>query len=201
MGVYDLKGKLLSPDELEAMFDLRGIWYNPKSKAIQANGFKEFGWAQYTLDAKGIPASVKILQAGMNQPDSQNVAAYNPTESVLYFLNYASVDKYDYADGKFLESINLFPGQASEDDDELDDEFGEVYNLTTIVYTGIPGSELGLLNFSDMQVELYNSKTGYMTRKLKLPDDAPTYYWLNFSFCNGIYWLFDRENRKWIGYK
>jgi len=201
MGVYDVKGKRLSPVEQKTMFDLRGLWYNPKTKNIQANGFKEYGWAEYTLDTKGIPISVKILQAGMNQPDSQNIAAFDPVENAVFFLNYGNVDKYDYADGKFIESITLYPGKTKNEDEDLEDEFEEVYNVTTVVYTGTSGAELGLLNDILKQVELYSIKTGYLTRVLKLPEDAPTNYWMNFAYSNGIYWLFNKDTRTWIGYK
>lgn len=201
MGVYDVKGKQLSPDDQKTMFDLRGLWYNPKTKKIQANGFKENGWAEYTLDTKGIPVSVKILQAGMNQPDSQNIAAFDPVANAVYFLNYGNVDKYDYADGKFIETITLYPGKTKDDDDDLEGEFQEMYNVTTVIFTGTSGSELGLLNDVLKQVELYSAKTGYLTRVLKLPDNAPTNYWMNFAYSNGIYWLFDKTARIWIGYK
>src|SRR5687767_8666186 len=201
MGVYDVKGKLLSPVEQQTKFDLRGLWYNPKTKNIQANGFKESGWAEYTLNTKGIPTSVKILQAGMNQPDSQNIAAFDPVGNAVFFLNYGTVDKYDYADGKFIESITLYPGKTKDEDEDLEDEFEEVYNVTTVIYTGTAGAELGLLNDILKQVELYSIKTGYLTRVLKLPEDAPTNYWMNFAYSNGIYWLFDKTTRTWIGYK
>jgi hypothetical protein len=40
-----------------------------------------------------------------------------------------------------------------------------------------------------------------LSQLLKLPEDAISYDWLNFSFSNGIYWLFEKDNRKWVGYK
>ena len=74
------------------------------------------------------------------------------------------------------------------------------YNATSIAFTGIPKSEIGLLNVVENQVELFNLE-GLLTKVLKLPQDALAYEMFNFSYCNGIYWLFDKENRKWVGYK
>jgi hypothetical protein len=75
------------------------------------------------------------------------------------------------------------------------------YNNTTIVYTGITNAEVGLLNAANKKIELYNLKDGHLTRKLALPEDAPTEDFLNFAYCNSVYWLFDKSARVWKGYK
>ena len=75
------------------------------------------------------------------------------------------------------------------------------YNSTTVIYTGIPKAELGLLNIEEKRIELYDMKTGYVTKKFSLPDDVAVYETLNFSYANGIYWFFNKELRIWKGYK
>lgn len=79
--------------------------------------------------------------------------------------------------------------------------FDSRYNTTTIVYTGINEMELGLLNVAKKQVELYSKKSGYMTKILKLPAEAPTELVFNFAYANGVVWLFDKTKRLWVGYK
>jgi hypothetical protein len=69
------------------------------------------------------------------------------------------------------------------------------------VYTGIAGAEAGVLNIVENQIELYDYKTGFLSQKLALPESTVTEAAFNFSFANGLYWLFDIPNRVWIGYK
>jgi hypothetical protein len=203
IGVYSPEGKLLCPASQKTMFDVRGLWYNPNTKTLQMNGYKDFGWGEYKLDAKGFPLSVTVLHAGTNQPDDQSVGAFNPKDKMVYFFNEeGNVDKYDYKDATFLENIGLHLGVAEKDADDMADNYEvlDLYN-SSIIYTGIPGAELGLLNYENKEIELYNLKTGYLVRKLGLPDDAPVHDFLDFSYSNGIYWLFDTEARIWKGYK
>ncbi len=58
-GVFDAKGKKLSDDSQEAMFDVRGLWYNPITKTIQANGYSDYGWGEYKLDKKVSPQKLQ----------------------------------------------------------------------------------------------------------------------------------------------
>mgnify|MGYP003330496660 FL=1 len=75
MEVFDEKGKMLSDNNLETMFDVRGFWYNPKTKTLQANGYDTYGWAEYKLNGKGIPTSVTKLDIEAGKPDPQSVGA------------------------------------------------------------------------------------------------------------------------------
>jgi len=77
----------------------------------------------------------------------------------------------------------------------------ENYNHTSLIYTGIKGQELGFLNIAENQIELYDIQTGFMTKVVPLPESATIETTFNFAYANGIYWLFDMENRRWIGYK
>jgi hypothetical protein len=75
------------------------------------------------------------------------------------------------------------------------------YNQTTVMYTGIKDAEFALI-FSDVSgIILYSKKTGLVTKALLLPNDAPVFESMNVSYANGIFWLFDTDNRKWIGYR
>jgi hypothetical protein len=203
MGVYDNKGQLLSPIEQQTYFDLRGLWYNATTRTIQANGYSDAGWAEYILDSKGMPTDVKILHKDMHQPGEHSVGTFNTKDNVILFLNEEGfVERYDIADGLYLDNVELKLGKTAMDADEADNaEVLEDYNSSTAIYTGISGAEIGLLNFTKRQIELYDIKNGNMTRRLALPDDSPIPGFLNFAYCNGIYWLFDKPARIWMGYK
>lgn len=202
IGVFDVTGKLLSPETQEALFDIRGLWYNSDTKTLQMNGYNDFGWAEYQLDKKGFPEDVIVLREGMNQPNVQSAGAYNAKEEKVYFFNdeEGNIEIYDLSTSSYEESIELTlgrgKGKSGDNGDVLED-----YNSSTVIYTGLPGAEIGLLNHEDNVIELYDIKTGYLTRKHVLPADAPSPELLNFAYSNGIYWLFDKPARTWRGYK
>ena len=203
--VFDAKGKLLSDTSLEAMFDVRGLWYNPLVDALQGNGYDDFGWTQYLLDAKGMPEGLKPLFHGMLQPNEQSVGVFVPKDNAVYFMNDRgfTLAKYKVADGNNTnDDITLYPGARTKPEKDAGSEgLEENYNSNAIVYTGITGAEIGLLNIAANQIELYSLSSGLMQAVLKLPDGAPVYQRLNFSYSNGIYWLFDKNERTWVGYK
>jgi hypothetical protein len=205
LGVFDAAGKRLSAPEQKTYFDVRGLWYNPKTKTLQMNGYSDFGWGEYKLNSKGFPDTVLVFHEDMNQPDEQSVGAFNPTENVVYFFNEeGNLDIYDIKNGELGDNIELTLGKTKEDADEEftdNEDVIEDYNSSTVIYTGIAGAEIGLLNHINNEIELYNIKDGHQARKFSLPADAPVGDFLGFSYCNAIYWLFDKNERIWKGYK
>ncbi|MER3498829.1 MAG: hypothetical protein C4308_09455 [Chitinophagaceae bacterium] len=204
LAVFDIKGKRLTPSSQETMFDIRGLWYNPNKKTLQMNGYNDFGWAEYKLDAKGFPTSAQTLFDGMNQPSEQSVGAFEPKSKQLYFFDgEGALDYYDASTATYTDKLPLHLGITEADDDGSSSNVDVYmdYNYTTVVYTGMKKAEFGLLNFNLRQIELYNAENGYLTKIYTLPDDAPAEDMLCFSYANGIFWLFDRNERIWKGYK
>ncbi|MBI3138301.1 MAG: hypothetical protein HYZ15_06935 [Sphingobacteriales bacterium] len=204
LDVFDIMGKRVSDGTETTLFDIRGLWYNPKRKTLQMNGYNDFGWAEYKLNTKGIPVDTLLLHGGMNQPFEQSAGAFNPQENIVYFLNEnGQLEKYDYNTAAYLETRDLYLGLTEDEDDGLsvNAEVIDNYNTTVVIFTRIKGAEIGVLNHVNLEIELYNLADGYITRILKLPEGAPVNSRLNFSYSNGIYWLFDKETRVWKGYK
>ncbi len=204
MEVFDANGRMLSDNNLETMVDVRGLWYNPNTKTLQANGYDNNGWVEYKLNGKGIPASITKMDIETGKPDPQSVGAYDPKKNVLYYFDYTTVgiERHKMSNGVSDTTIALHLGAKTKGDIVNEQEVTKAnYNENALIFTGIAGSEIGLLNVNDKQIELYNLATGLMTKALKLPDGAPVESSLNFSFCNGIYWLNDKTERVWHGYK
>lgn len=204
MGVFDGKGKLLSSDTLTTQTDLRGLWYNPKLNTIQSNAYASGGWNEYKLNKSGMPAGIKNLFAGMNQPADNAVGTYNPTTNQVYFLNYVDfleILVYDMKTAENTKTIKLHlqnsTMNAAKDLEDLDDD----YNSTTALYTGIPTKEIALLNNTESRIEFYNVKTGFMTGTKAFPEDTKTEDMFNFAYANGIFWLFNKADREWNGFK
>ena len=206
MAVFNTIGKLISADSLTAKADCRGLWYNTVTKQICGNGYNETGWFSYQLITTGLPVDYEVNFEGMNQPGDQCVGAFNIVKKEVFFLNGSQICKYSAADAstkeenRILIHWGLTKAQGIAEDEDVT-TVPEGYNNTTIIYSGITGAEAGVLNLVENQIELYDYKTGFLSQKLKLPEGAITEAAFNFAFANGIYWLFDIENRVWIGYK
>lgn len=203
MAVFDATGKRLSEDELTTMADTRGLWYNAVAKTISGNGYNEFGWFAYKLDSKGIPTDLDVTNEGMFQPDAQSVGTYNPLTKQVLFVFGSQVYMYNN-DAELQDSVVIHWGRKKTDGADEDEDISEQpedYNYTSLIYTGVKGQELGFLNVTNNDIELYDIKTGFLTKILSLPEEATAEQSFNFAFANGTYWLFDMEQRKWVGYK
>lgn len=202
--VFDAKGKKVFEDGITTQYDVRGLWYNPSAKALQANGYSDYGWGQYNLFEGGKPGEIITFHEGQLQPNEQAVGAYDPVKNLLYFLDEdGNLEQYSVKDTAYTKTINLQLGVTKKDDTGLTDNYDviEEYNSASIIYTGIKGSEIGLLNIETQEVELYDVSNGYLVSKLKLPEGIATYNMFNFSYCNGLYWFFNKELRTWTGCK
>jgi hypothetical protein len=206
LGIFDESGKRLSADEQNCLQDVRGLWFNPTKKAIQGNCFGEGGWFIYKLDEEGIVYKAEVIVEGMNQPTDQSVGSYHSGLNKVIFIDIDSVFFYNSATGVKEKSIFLHLGQkkkatTANSDAAPVENMPDNYNSSTIICTGIKGSELGLLNIDKKQIELYNIADGYMTTILGLPEETAVESSFNFAYCNNIYWLFNIEKRTWLGFK
>jgi hypothetical protein len=204
LGVFDETGKLLTDTSLAAMQNVRGLWYNPSAKKICGNSGNDGGWFSYILNSKGVPVSCKIEIEGMKQPDENSTGAYDAASQLVYFFDKG---KFSFYNNKavFTKKLAIHFGQPKvlgPAEFENEDNENSDYNQTTVIYTGIPASPLGLLNVKRNRIELYDNKEGYLQQILLLPDDDM--YGsrsLNFAYANGIYWLFNIFTRTWQGFK
>lgn len=206
MAIFDAKGKLIK-SEFEAGQDLRGMWYNPLSKQIEFNCYDEGGWGHFELDKAGYITGVKIDVEGMTQPSAQSVGTYYKTGNKVLFLDedYVAVT-YGITSRENAKTLTpVYPGcSTKEEADELtpDDiiEKMEERNMS-LQYTGLAKAELALLNVDQRKIELYDEKTGLLTRAISLPENIKLELSFNFCYNNGIWWFFDKESRTWLGYK
>lgn len=205
LDMFDANGKKLSPEGQKTGFDMRGLWYDPMRKRICFNGYNESGWGCYKLDARGLPATVKSIVKGLNQPAENSVGAFHAAKSLVYFLNGVGVFAYRAQTGAKVqdeEILNLAAGigKAYGLELELDSELPEFYN-PVMVFTGRPNEELGLLNHEDAKIDLFSLQTGLRTRVLSLPEGTKVGEWFNLAFANGTFFLYDKEAGVWNGYR
>lgn len=203
MAVFDATGKRLSDDDETAMIDTRGLWYDPTQKKICGNAHGDFGWFTYKLNGKGLLSDIEMTEDGMNQPDEQSVGTYNAAAKAVLFIYRSQVYIYN-SDADVQDSLQIHWGRKKTDgpgDDEDILNVPEDYNYTSLIYTGVKGQELGFLNITNKVIELYDLKTGFLSKTLSLPETSVPEGSFNFAYANGIYWLFNMELRKWVGYR
>ncbi|HMR90758.1 MAG TPA: hypothetical protein PKC69_00520 [Chitinophagaceae bacterium] len=205
LAIFDAKGARLSDDDMKCRIDVRGLWYSPVKKQIWGNGYYQNGWFSYKLTKDGLVQGItNEIEGEESQPEDNAIGVYNTASNRVLFLSYdAKVHSYNEK-GKPRETIDIHWGRTREmgtDRDSYPDILQDYYNYYSLAYTGNKGQELGFLNVKEKQVELYDIKTGFLTKILTLPATAPVQEEYNFAYANGIYWLFDKENRRWLGYK
>lgn len=205
LAVFDAAGKALSPDSLNTMADIRGLWYNPVSKLIQGNCYSDMGWFSYKLNNKGMPVAADFFLEGEHQPGYQLAGVYDPAKQQVLFLFEGRVHFYSMKGEPQGEPLQINWGRTQKDGPDESglfmDETPTDYNITHMIFTGIKGAELGFLNCEEERIELYNKANGYMVKTIQLPDGAVTSTSFNFAYTNGMYWLFNIELRTWTGYK
>lgn len=209
MGIYNANGKPYK-ENIEAGHDFRGFWYNTVSKRIEFNCYDSGGIGYFTLDGRGLVSNRQILLEGMNQPQDQNVGVYYPPGNHIIYFNKQSfaVEKYSAKTGLRVGNLTTLKAgckkQSEADEMDADTETlrWESRNISSVQYTGMPKAELAILNYDDRTIELYDQKTGLMSSKyFKIPDSVTIH--LNFNFCynNGLWWFFNKDERKWVGCK
>ncbi|MBL7766045.1 MAG: hypothetical protein JNJ58_08135 [Chitinophagaceae bacterium] len=203
MDVFNAAGKRISPEGLETQFDIRGLWYDNVKKRICTNGYDDYGWAYYSLTAFGMPDTVTVFCYEILQPSENSVGCFDPKTYQVYFLDGTKVLAYgaggdDYEED-YIEKTTLLVGPDEATASSIT-ELPEGYNPTP-VFTGIPGKEIGLLNAYGNQVELYSLSTGKRTGIRKFPENTTLVTIFNFAYTNGMYFIFDKDNMQWVGYK
>lgn len=201
MVIFDEKGNVVSSTEQSTLIDIRGLWYNPKTKEIGGNGYAQFGWFTYELDKKGMVENIHVFKKGRYQPDDHSPGVLNTDDNEVLFLDGLNIACYTIDGEAKRKTIQLFIGKKAAGDAGTGGSFESDYNTRSIIYTGKIGTEIGLLNIAQKQVELYSIKTGYMTKIVKLPLSFKPEAFFNFSYCNDIYWVFNKTTRNWNGFR
>ena len=172
-------------------FDLRGLWWNTKENTLQSNAYSDLGLNTLKLTEGGTATdNFTWLTNESHQPDDNSVGAYNAAQNQILYYNNGLLYKVDASSYNQLGSIPLSIPVS------LDN-----INQTTVIYTGIKHKEVGVLNFEDKKVYLFDINSGKLTATINLPANAVTFQMFRFSYANGYVWLYDIDVRMWTGYK
>ncbi len=173
-------------------FDSRGLWYNPSTSTLEGNGYYDYGWYQMYLNEDGTPDGWPYnIFYGYNQPEDQSVGAYDWTNNEVLFYSYGYIYRYDRNTGYYLSSYSLYNCPV---------DWANI-NSTTVIYTGYNHVQLGVLDYVNKKIYLFDKETGEYKHTVSLPEDANTTDLFRVSFANDHLWLYDVTTRVWTGYK
>lgn len=178
--------------QTEAGSDVRGMWWNPKTKQLEANGYGDYGIVGMSLDGMGYPSlgNSSILPGADHQPDPNSCGAYDGKKLIWYFDG-SQLLSYSRKSGNFVGSRSINSDIPSIDD----------VNYTSVIYTGVKGMELGILDHAHNKVLLICKKTGAVNGTVILPNNAVCNNAFRFAYANKHVFLFDVDTRTWTGYQ
>lgn len=179
--------------QAEAYNDMRGLWWNPKEKALEGNCYDDGGIVSFGLTSDGYAGAGNsiIFPGGNHQPNEHACGTFDPKKKEILYYNNGYVVGYSRKDG--LPGDTYLALSLPGDDADI--------NYTTLLFTGKKKMELGLLDAYEGKVYLFNRKTGAHTGTVTLPADAEIHEAFNVAFANDYLFLFDQGDRKWVGYK
>ena len=184
---YDETGTQLAGNT--ANFDFRGLWWNPNTSSLEGNSYNANGYRRVDLDANGYALSTGTNSPASNyQPDSQSQADYDyDLDEVIYYHN-NSIYRTSRATGALIGSAIPITGLPA-----------NTLNSTFVGYTGIPGEEVLIYDYSNKAVYFVDKTTGVYSRSVQLPSSAPAQSMYNTSYSNGHIWIAD--GTVWHSYK
>jgi Secretion system C-terminal sorting domain len=166
--------------------DNRGSWYNPSNQRIEGNDATgKYGY--YPLSVTGNPGPDAVTYfTGSATPDTEKGGVLNSTTSeVLIYNGAAMVYRYSLAGTCLGTTPITIPAGAN-------------FNTSHMIYTAVPGSEMGFYDYTNRRVYLYNITGGNYSKYYILPGTAPVPVNYGFAFANGRFFL--ESGNTWYGY-
>lgn len=188
--IHDASGKSISTQE--SGYDLRGLWYNPKTKSLQGISYNNQGSFEMKINADGtLKGSVKSdFSYGMGM---QTVGTYVAAKKSVMFVEGNTVSFFKIGTLK-VKTVILSPSNPNVE-----------LNTNGPMYTGVKNYEIALFDADSESVYLFSAKTGKQTGKVRLNTgtcgeiyNVPGNF--RVSYANDRVFLFDTETRNWKGF-
>lgn len=187
---FDSQGKSIY--QAQAGMSTRGMWWNPNTKQLERNVKK--GIVASPLNAQGYAESDSlkvILEANLHQPNGNSCGVYDPDADEVLYYSYEKIYRYSRKDAQLISSYYLI-GLPTD---------GDNLSANSMIYTGKAGMEIGLLDYKNKKVHLFDKTTRKFVNTIDLPQNAVTSKEYRFGYANNHVWLFDIGERSWVGYK
>ncbi|WP_299459906.1 hypothetical protein [uncultured Microscilla sp.] len=187
---FDSQGKSIY--QARAGMSTRGMWWNPQTKQLERNVKKGIAATQLSQDGYATSDDLKvILKADLHQPNGNSCGVYDPDADEILYYSYEKIYRYSRKDAQLISSYYLI-GLPTD---------GDNLNANSMIYTSKPGMEIGLLDYKNKKVHLFDKKTHKFANTIDLPENTVTSKEYRFGYANDYVWLFDIGERSWVGYK
>ncbi len=158
---------------------------------MEGNSYHNAGiWIQ-NLDVNYHAASGGVYSVpGVNGPNSQNLADYDPIDDEIVYYNNGKIYRYTRTTHTPIDTVDItgLPVPLA------------YININAIAYTGIPDMEVGIYNFVDKIFYYISKTTGVVKGYCPLPVSAPFVNSYYMGFANNLLWLYDLDSSQWKGY-
>ena len=173
-------------------FNDRGLWYDPQTGLLEGNGEDTLGYGYFNLSSNGDTiTNFTSYVTGNVMPANANgeaAGAYDTiNQLVLFFNGNDSIYTYNLMTGAPVDTFVL----------NLPAGYGAFNN--NVIYTGIPGMEIGLYDYVNYQIDLFSYTTHNCTAIYTLPLSCPYTSEYGFSYANNMVWISD-GSQYWYGY-
>ena len=189
MEVFDANGNNVYTTD--AGSDMRGIWWNKKTKSLEGNTYSDGGIVGMELNDKGYPSmGNKTLFSGSHQPGSNVCGVFDGKKNIYYF-NGERVFIYSRKTGEKTGTLDV----------KLETSKMESLNYTSMIYTGMKKMEIGLLDFANNKIYLINKKDGSLTATVNLPNSIKSPESFRFGYANKYAFIYSTDTRSWTGFR
>ncbi len=178
--------------QTDAGVDTRGIWWNPKTKTLEGNGYGDVGIFSYSMNSSGFPSegTQTVFPGENHQACEQCVGTFDTKKKAMMYYASGYITWYSRSKGVEIKKMALEVGSGIDDINEY-----------STIYTGVKNMEIGLLDYNNNKVYLYSAKTGKRTGTVELPSNAETHGVFRFAYANKHVFLYSVDSRSWTGYK
>ena len=168
----------------------RGLWWNPTLNQVEGNAHSTTGWYKKDLDANGYALSTNTnIFPGQNQPNVQSCGDLDYDANEVIFYDAGSIFRYDRSTGAAISNYTLNNMPAG------------TLSSYTAIYTGCVGNEIGVYDYSNQRLLLFDKSTGDFSTSVQLPSTAPAIINFNMSYANDLFWLFDINASTWHSFE
>ena len=181
-------------DSIPQGFDYRGLWYNPENGQLEGNGFEFSGVFNQSLNLiTGLPNGTGNQIFPDNQPNPQSCGVLNTDQYEIVYYDEGQIYRYDREDNSFISShtITGLPNQL------------DLINTTSLIYTGCPNHEYGVLEHQSGQLYLLSAVNFTISAIVQLPTAAVTSPAVSYkmAYTNEQLWLYDGAATSWRSYR
>ena len=179
----------LSIAQTTAGVDTRGMWYNPATAQIERNAFATVGWVTMDIDgALNALNTYTVLFPGQLQPNAQSLGVFEPATNSVLFYAAGNLQVRSRATGLVVQTLALTGTSLA------------TINANCLIYTGQVGYEIGLLDYVNKRVLLFDRATGVFSGMSQLPASAVTASSYRYGYANERFWLFNSTTKTWNAY-